>query len=476
MSNYIVLVKQVPDITQITDNAFDMDTGNLIRSRLASVINDLDAQALAFANQMRCDSNDKDAQLICLTMGPPMAEEVLRYSLSRCADKVVLLTDRALGGADTWATANPLAFAIRKIIKEMFNNSEDYYIVSGMQSVDGDTAQVPPQIAEELKLPCIAYVTDAEFKSDHFEFTRIISGGSQTVTAKKLPAVITIAKYEYPLFATFAATRKANQVKIITWGAEDVKPTGMGVQGSKTRVIKVFPPGKSVRKCRQVSDVKELAELIADSLKAANGKEGQSGDKKTKTYKLPDKRETKFDRSFEGTEKEIKDYKLLIDKLNELGIKDASEIDEEAKEKILAVAGKRFHKKALEDMIEGLILTEPTYSGEVWVQAEHNQDLINSATLELIGKAKDLADCLDTKAGVLLAGYNVEPMAKKLIAAGADKVYLIEHELLSEFDPTAYKKAVADCIIKYWPQIVLYGATPQGRMLAPMISYRVGCG
>ena len=74
MSNYIVLVKQVPDVTQITDNAFDPETGTLIRSRLASVINELDSQALAFANRMRADSNDKNAKIIALTMGPPMAE------------------------------------------------------------------------------------------------------------------------------------------------------------------------------------------------------------------------------------------------------------------------------------------------------------------------------------------------------------------------------------------------------------------
>ena len=118
MSNYIVLVKQVPDVTQITDNAFDPETGTLIRSRLASVINELDSQALAFSDQMRRDSDDKDGKIIALTMGPPMAKEVLRYALSRCADMAVLLTDKALGGADTWATANPLAFSIRKIVEE----------------------------------------------------------------------------------------------------------------------------------------------------------------------------------------------------------------------------------------------------------------------------------------------------------------------------------------------------------------------
>ena len=114
MSDYIVLVKQVPDVSQITDNAFDPETGTLVRSRLASVINELDAQALAFAKYMKTISGDANARLIALTMGPPMADEVLRYSLARATDQVVLLTDRALGGADTVATANPLACAIRQ--------------------------------------------------------------------------------------------------------------------------------------------------------------------------------------------------------------------------------------------------------------------------------------------------------------------------------------------------------------------------
>ena len=156
MIDYIVLVKQVPDVSQITDNAFDTETGTLVRSRLANVINELDAQALAFARHMKALSHDSSGRIVALTMGPPMAEEVLRYSLARCADEVVLLTDRALGGADTVATANPLACAVRKIARDILKNEKHFYVVSGMQSVDGDTAQVPPQMAEELGMPCIA--------------------------------------------------------------------------------------------------------------------------------------------------------------------------------------------------------------------------------------------------------------------------------------------------------------------------------
>ncbi|RPJ25457.1 MAG: electron transfer flavoprotein subunit beta/FixA family protein, partial [Planctomycetaceae bacterium] len=291
MSDYIVLVKQVPDVSQITDNAFDPETGTLVRSRLANVINELDAQALAFANHMKKISGDAKARLVALTMGPPMADEVLRYSLARAADQVVLLTDRALGGADTVATANPLAYAIRRITKELLQCGDDYLVVSGMQSVDGDTAQVPAQIAEELGLPCIAYVTGAEYKNNRFEFTRIISGGSQIVATKKLPAVVTVAKYEYPLFATFGGTRWAKKAPMVQWGANDIQAPQIGAKGSKTAVIRVFPPGKSTRKCKQISDVKELARTIVEGFKKGDSQAGGSTGKKADgKYTLPKRR------------------------------------------------------------------------------------------------------------------------------------------------------------------------------------------
>jgi electron transfer flavoprotein alpha subunit len=476
MSDYIVLVKQVPDVTQITDNAFDPESGTLIRSRLASVVNELDAQALAFANKMKADSGDKDAKIIALTMGPPMAEEVLRYCLSRCADMTILLTDRALGGADTVATANPLAFAIKKIVKDILKTDSDYYVISGMQSVDGDTAQVPPQIAEHLNLPCIAYVTDAEYKNNRFEFTRIISGGSQTVAAKKLPAVITVAKYEYPLFATFAAARKANKTKVLQWASADVQATHIGAKGSKTRVIRVFPPGKSTRKCQQIDDVHTLAKLILQSVKSTDEQASQDTTEQKTRYILPSKRDDKLDRSFEGTKKENEDFKILSDTLRNLSINDTEQIDDTARQTILDAAGENFHKRALEDMINGLTLTKPAYNGEVWVVAELSNNAIHPATFELIGKARELADSLEVNVGVAVPGYNVQHMAEELIAAGADSIYIIDDELLAQFDPNTYRKAVADCISTHWPQIVLFAATPQGRMLAPMVSYRIECG
>ncbi len=475
MSHYIVLVKQVPDVSQITDNAFDPKTGNLIRTRLPSVINELDTQALAFARRMQRLSGNPQEKIIALTMGPPMAADVLRYGLSRCADAAVLLTDRALGGADTWATANPLAYATRKICAELLSGSRDYYIVAGMQSVDGDTAQVPAQMAEELDIPCIAYATEVHHQNGQFTFTRIISGGSQIVEPLTTPAMITVAKYEYPLFASFERTRRANVLPLIQWGADDVKATAVGVAGSKTRVIRVFPPGKTTRKCQQVQTSQELAKIILENAGKNRRKETALTEIKT-GYILPAKRTRPFDRSYEGTEKEIEDFQILAAKLNELNITNPAQIDAAIQEKILSDGKIEFHKKALEDMLIGLTQTQPEYTGEVWVMAEVSKDALQAATFELTGKARQLADSLDTHVGVVLAGEGVGPLADELISAGADKVYLIEHPLLKEFDPRSYCKAVSDAFLAYKPQIFLYAATPQGRVLAPMVSYKVGCG
>jgi electron transfer flavoprotein alpha subunit len=475
MSDYIVLVKQVPDVTQITDNAFDPESGTLIRTRLVNVINELDTQALALAHQMR-RQNRGDGKIICLTMGPPMADQVLRYGLSRSADMAILLTDKTLGGADTVATANPLAFAIRKIVGEILNNSTDYYVVCGMQSVDGDTAQVPAQIAEELDFPCIAYVTDAQFRNGRFEFTRIISGGSQVAASRKLPAVITVAKYEYPLFATFAATRQARIMKVLTWTAEDVKAPLIGVKGSRTTVIRVFPPGKTTRKCLHLADPADLAEKIIQSFGQDAQSDSQAPSEHTRRYVLPQSRSDRFDRNFEATQKENEDFAILTEKLKQLGITNTNQIDGYSRETLLQAAGDHFHTRALDDMLNGLKATQPSYTGEVWVVAEHCEGTVHPATFELVGKARDLADSLETKLGVCLAGTDIHHLARELIAAGADNIYAADDKLLSPFDPAPHCKVVADAIKKYWPQIVLFSATPQGRMLAPMVAYRAECG
>lgn len=472
MSNYIVLVKQVPDVTQITGNAFDPETGTLKRGVLPSVINKLDTDALAFASKMRQASPGK---IVCLTMGPPMAKDILIYSLTRCADSAVLLTDRALGGADTPATANPLAYAIRRIMRDMFDGNDDYVVIAGMQSVDGDTAQVPPQVAEELQISCVAYATDVEFIDGKFRIKKIVAGGNQWVIPKTLPCVITVANYEYPLFASFQRSRWASKFTVINWTAEDIKPTLFGANGSKTRVIRVFPPPKSSRKNKHVNNIAEfVTELVEDYKKGGfhSAFETQGTD-----YVLPSKRASApFNRDYEFTDKEVKLFKKVSQALSKLGVTDIHQLNETLVDKILELIEEKPTKRMILEMFEGYKITQPSYTGDVWVIAEHDGEKTIDVTSELLGKANSLANSLRVKVGAVIAGHRCKHMSDGLLAAGADDVHIIEDEHLKEFRPGPYKKVIAEVIERHGPQIVLFGATPLGRVLAPMVAYRLGCG
>ncbi len=470
--NYIVLVKQVPDVTQITGNVFNPETGNLNRGALPSVINKLDADALAFTDKMRQYS---PGRIVCLTMGPPMAVEVLKYALSRCADSAVLLTDRALGGSDTPSTANPLAYAIRRISKDMFSDKHDFVVISGMQSVDGDTAQVPPQIAAELEIPCIAYATDFEFLEGKFCISTIVSGGNQVVRPAKFPCIITVADYKRQLFASFSRSRWANKFKVINWSAQDIKPTLFGYPGSRTMVTKVFPPPKSSRKNKHVTNINSfISELVEDF---RNGGSSSQYVPLEKEYTLPLNRTGGvFNRSYETSNKDIDAFNQISHAFSKLRIKEIDQVNESLPEKLNKILNSKISNNKLKEMLEGLKSIQPKYTGDVWVIAEHDGEKIADVTAELLGKAVDLAKSLKVRVGCVIAGYMSRHLTKEIIAYGADNVYVIDNKILEHFRPEPYKKAIADTIKRYKPQIVLSGATPQGRVLTPMIAYILNCG
>jgi electron transfer flavoprotein alpha subunit len=321
---------------------------------------------------------------------------------------------------------------------------------------------------------CAAYLTDVEYRDGHFQFSKIISGGTQVVQPTTLPVVLTVAKYEYPLFAAFGATRRANATKVIVWGANDIQASQIGAKGSKTQVIRVFPPGKTTRKCQRLENASELAKIITKSY--VGGESHAAAKAAGPTYLLPGKRANPFDRSFEWIEKDRSSFKMVADQLEAAGVHDSYDLDEEVKEKLAAALGPQFAGKALDEMLEGLRTFEPGYRGPVFIMAEHAQGAVSPATLELTGKARELADSLGVEVGVVLAGESVASLAPDLIKGGADKVHLVEHPSLKDFDPVSYRKAVTEIVAANWPQIMLFAATPAGRVLAPMVSYRLGCG
>jgi len=405
--NYIVLVKQVPDIKNIPNEAWDWEKGTLKRALLDNVCNELDKQALAFALRMREEHNGKT---VSLTMGPTFAEEVLRYSLSIGADAGVLLTDRKLGGADTAATAYPLAQAIRRIEKEIFNGDKNYIIVAGMQSVDGDTAQVPAQIAEELGIVHIAYATSFSFDNGNLRVVRITRRGSETVTPQNYPCLVTITEWTQPLNASFSRTRWAYSEKLYQWSADDINAdeSRIGLTGSRTTVFRIFSPKDAIqRNCVFENDLGKLVRMLKESYTSKS--EVAEEEAKEPTYHLPE--------------------------------------------------GKN-----------------PDYRGDIWIYAEQEGGEINPASFELLGKATELASPLNEKVGAVLIGKDMKGLSKELIAYGADKVYIAEHELLENFLPVPYTRAVAELIEKYKPQMMLFSATPLGRELGPRVAYRSNSG
>ena len=202
----IVLVKQVPDVSNIPEDAWDREKGTLRRAMLESVLNPLDLHALSFAK--RITDADPDAKTVYLTMGPPQAREVLADCVSRAPGEAVLLTDRAMGGADTWATAYSLAMAIRRIERDILDGSRDYVIVTGMQSVDGDTAQVPPQVAEELGIDQVAYAQDVH-TDPNLTIRRIGAQGTEDDNPLRFPVLITVTACTDTLYRGFHKARQA---------------------------------------------------------------------------------------------------------------------------------------------------------------------------------------------------------------------------------------------------------------------------
>lgn len=399
--NYIVLVKQVPDIRNIPREAWDWEKGTLKRGLLDNVLNELDKQALAFAVKMR---ESQLGIIIALTMGPPFSEEVLRYALSNGADDAVLLTDRKLGGADTAATAYPLGCAIRRVEKELFGGDRSYLIVSGMQSVDGDTAQVPPQVAEELGIAHIAYATSFGFENGRLQISRITRRGTETVAPDGFPCLVTVTEWTKPLYPLFNRTRWAHFQQIHQWSAADINAdeSRIGLAGSRTTVVKIFSPREAgQRKCVFERDIKKLVSMIKEAY--ANRTKAVEEEEKPK-YQLPE--------------------------------------------------GKK-----------------PDYQGELWVYAEQEGGELNPSSFELLGKANELASVLGEKIGAVLVGKNINTLSHELIAYGADKVYVAEHELFENFLPVPYARVISDMIEKYQPQMMLFSATPLGRELAPRVAY-----
>ena len=236
----VVCVKQVPDTNEIKINP---DTGTLIRDGVPSILNYDDANALEEA--LKVKDRNPDTKITVITMGPPQAKDMLRECLAMGADEAILLSDRALGGSDTWATSNALAAGIRKI--------KDYDLIfAGRQAIDGDTAQVGPQIAEKLDLTQVTYVRKFDINGNEITVNRALEDGYEVIKLKT-PCVLTaIKELNKPRYMSIGGIFKTKDAEIKVWSAADigVDLTTVGLKASPTNVFKSFTPkpkGKGVQ-------------------------------------------------------------------------------------------------------------------------------------------------------------------------------------------------------------------------------------
>lgn len=255
----IVCVKQVPDTTEIKINP---ETGTLIRDGVPSILNPDDANALEQALQIKDDQ--PDTEVVVVTMGPQQAKELLQECIAMGADDAVLLSDRALGGSDTWATSNAISAGIRKI-----GNYD--LIFAGRQAIDGDTAQVGPQIAEKLGITQVTYVKDFKLEGDYVIVQRALEDGYETLKVKLPCLLTTIKELNEPRYMSIPGILKAGKHDIKVWNAKDINVdvTTVGLKASPTNVFKSFtskPKGAGV--VVKGDTPKELAENLVEALKA----------------------------------------------------------------------------------------------------------------------------------------------------------------------------------------------------------------
>jgi electron transfer flavoprotein beta subunit len=255
----VVLVKQVPDTTEVR---LDPKTGNLIRQGVESIMNPDDRHALEAAARLKETSGGR---VTVLSMGPSQAIDVITEAFGMGVDRGVLLCDRAFAGADTWATSTTLGKAVRKL-------GDVDVVLCGRQAIDGDTAQIGPQVAEYLSIPHVSCVTGIEAVTRRsISVSRRTEDGFERVKSS-LPVLLTVMKEmnepRYPAIAPLLGAC-GEKAPIEVWNAADlgVHVGEVGIEGSLTQVIRTFAP-KSKRQTEMIEgDTSSVVEGLLSRLR-----------------------------------------------------------------------------------------------------------------------------------------------------------------------------------------------------------------
>lgn len=250
----IVCIKQVPDTAEVRINP---ETNTLIRDGVPSIINPYDTHAIEAGLQIR---EKTGGTVTVVTMGPPQAETALREALSMGADEAVLLTDRAFAGSDTWATAYALAKAIEHIGADV--------IICGKQAIDGDTAQVGPEIAEFLDIPHVAYIRKIDEVTDSKIVMQRLMDDGYDVVESSLPILLTVVReLNVPRMPSLKGKMAAKKAVIKKLSAADIgaEEESLGLKGSPTQVRNIFAPEvKKDRKMLEGTAEEQVEALIRE--------------------------------------------------------------------------------------------------------------------------------------------------------------------------------------------------------------------
>ncbi|MDD5634063.1 MAG: electron transfer flavoprotein subunit beta/FixA family protein [Candidatus Omnitrophica bacterium] len=253
----VVLIKQVPDTTDVK---IDPVTNTLKREGVVSIINPFDMYAIEEA--LRVKEKMGEGEVVVITMGPPQAEVALREAISMGCDRAILLSDRKFAGSDTWATSYTLSRAIEKL-------GDCSIVFCGKQASDGDTAQVGPGISTHLNIPQVTYVKKIEKIDKNSAVVERMTEEGYDVVETPIPALFTVVKeINEPRLPSLKGKMKAKKAEIVVWKAEDLgcEPDKIGLDGSPTRVVKIFTPpprgGGRVLSGEPEDVAKELAELL----------------------------------------------------------------------------------------------------------------------------------------------------------------------------------------------------------------------
>lgn len=405
-------MKQVPVPSQMRMG----EDGLMDRTKAKSIVNVDCSYALEAGLQLR--NMMGEAKLIVCSMGPPSFEQSLKTAISMGYDEAYLLSDRRLGGSDTFTTGLAIATMLRHLGFGKGLN-EDFIIVAGRQTSDGDTAHVPSQVAENLGIPQATFIENADFVGGKIVAKRIIEGGYQIL---KLPIPCTLSLTPTgipPRRPTLAGAVRSRNTKIKVFNTDDIhlNDANVGLSGSPTIVAKVVSI-KSERAPIIMSTGNSSDELIASLMN--NVKKGKNT-------------------------------------LEEIHKKEAKKV----------VIPEDFEKVDSRKGASGIL---------TWAEVVNGK--ISRSSLELLTPATNLAKDLggDTKVRTLLIGSNIQELAKELIYHGSDEVIVVDDESLKEYRILPFATTFEQVIKKYNPEIALFAATTAGRELAPRIGVRTKSG